>query len=257
MSCPLDRDDIDSYLDRELDPERLSEVEAHLAVCPACSARVAGEVRVRERMAALGADEVAPADLRQRVTAQVRAAVTSGRAGRGSSAVGRPAVLRLGPRMRTVLAGLAAAAIAAFLLWTLVPRVGVDVALAAGLAEDHVGHHGPDTRQVAFESEDPVAVERWLAERLGMEFRLPPPPPGARLIGGQVCVVDGRQLAHAVYEIAGRAVSYFVVPHESGPARPTPGEIDGLNYVTWRSAPGQVVVLSSAPESELMPFHLE
>jgi mycothiol system anti-sigma-R factor len=256
MTCSLTRDDLDSFLDGELEPARQAEVQAHLAVCPDCAARLRGEQRVRERLAVLCADETAPIAFRDRVFVQVRSAGAE-KPGLGWPSAS-PLLTRITFTRRPLLYGLAAAAMVAILaiVWTLSPRGGVESALAAGLAEDHSTHHGASEREGVFRSQDPAELERWFERQLGMSIDLPAAPAGARLVGGQVCLVGGRRVVHAVYDVNGATVSYFVVPNVSGPSRPTPGRVGDLNYVAWDSDPGGVYVLSSAPSSELMPFHL-
>ncbi len=256
MTCTRLRESIDSFLDGALDASRASAVEAHAAVCPTCASRLSGERRVRERITTLCAGETAPAALRERVRAQVEAA----EADQGAAADAPARVTPWSrPGRRTFAYGLAAAAVVAVLtiVWTLGPRGGVESALAAGLAEDHTGHHGSSQREGVFQSADPVEIGRWFEGRLGRPIAIPETPAGARLIGGQVCLVDGRRVAHAVYDVNGRTVSYFVVPHVSGPSEPTEGRVQDLNYVAWNSEPGGVFVLSSAPSRELVSFRLQ
>jgi mycothiol system anti-sigma-R factor len=255
MACILVRDDFDSLLDGGLDPVRLAEVEAHIETCALCAARLRGERHVREWIASLAADETAPADLRNRIRDGVREVAEPAvrwpsvePAEAGSRAWGwRPAY------------GLALAAVVAALavVWTLSPRGGVDSAVAAGLADDHMHHHGVSEREGMFQTDDPVTLDHWFEQRLGTAVDIPPPPAGARLIGGQVCLVGGRRVAHSVYDVNGVTVSYFVVPEVGGPREPTPGRVEDVNYVAWASEPGGVYVVSSAPSSELMPFHLQ
>jgi mycothiol system anti-sigma-R factor len=255
MSCILVRDDFDSFLDGELDPPRRADVQAHLEICADCAARLRGERQVRERIASLVADETAPADLRDRIRERVRQAV------KPSTRLPSVALVESGSRVwgwRPAY-GLALAAVVAALaiVWTLSPRGGVDSAVAAGLAADHMHHHGPSEREGMFQTADPATLDRWFEQRIAMAINIPPPPAGARLIGGQVCLVDGRRVAHAVYDLNGVTVSYFVVPKMGGPREPTPGRVEDVNYVALGSNPGGVYVVSSAPASELMPFHLQ
>jgi mycothiol system anti-sigma-R factor len=253
MTCSLVRDDLDSFLDGELDPVRRGEVQAHLEACPACAARLRGERRIRERIASLAAAETAPSELRERVRERIREAVEAGDVW--------PSVMAVGGGRRSwgwkPAYGLALAAVVAALaiVWSLSPRGGVQSALAAGLAADHVNHHGASQREGMFQTDDPPELGRWFEQRLGTAVEIPGAPAGARLVGGQVCLVDGRRVAHTVYDVNGVTVSYFVVPKVRGPRSPSPGRVNDLNYVAWDSSPGGVYVLSSAPPSELMPFH--
>jgi hypothetical protein len=148
---------------------------------------------------------------------------------------------------------LAAMLAALVLLWTLGPTGGVDPALAAGLAEDHVGHHGPSGQQYLVAESDPQALSRWFEEQIGRMMSLPATPPEGRLVGGQICLVNGERVAHAVYDVDGTTVSYYMVP-QAGPEKRVHGSLDRLNYLAWDTPEGGVFVLGSRPARELALF---
>jgi anti-sigma factor RsiW len=70
MNCPNLRHHLSAYLDDETPPELCREVEAHLRVCAACQAELAGLRRLDRALATLPAPD--PPDLAPRVLARVR-----------------------------------------------------------------------------------------------------------------------------------------------------------------------------------------
>ena len=255
MSCTLSTDLLDEYLDEELEPARAREVERHLAGCPACAARLRAERAIRERIRVLAADETAPELLRRGIEAQVREPAAGATAPRQEEAAQPTWSLRR-PALRFGFA-LAASIVALLLVWTLVPRGGVSSALAAGLAEDHLEHHGPMGREYMVHERDQAALERWFEDRLGTMISLPDEAPMGELVGGQICIVNGRRVAHAMYQVNGEIVSYYVVPGVPGPPEPVTGGVEEVQFAAWSSPPGGVFVLGRGPADELSRFRLE
>lgn len=282
MHCTRAEAVLDAYLDGELEPAAAGELETHLAACAECEARVRAERQVRERLArALAATEPLPAALRERIESLVRR--------RGSEEpVGAPAVpgavpelgpardprpvpdptgppegvrlvrwtrrsaagdrrLRLGLAVAAVLAGVA-------LLWTLLPRAGLADAWAAGLAADHRGGHGPSGRQALVVESDPDELTGWFEQRLGIELALPDAPPGAQLVGGQICPVNERRVAHAVYDVGGLTVSVYLVPEGRGGEEPEDGRSGELNYRAWPGDSRTTFAMGKVPPQELVRF---
>ena len=277
MDCEKSEGLLNGYLDDELERGERAEVERHLAACSACGARVRAERRIRFHITTAVADETAPRALRERVEREIRASVVAAQAVTAPSAeaelprgsAGRVVVdvatsLR---RRRTWPAtwlssrswfgyGLAAAAVLVAIigLWMLAPRRGGAEAWAAGLFDDHARHHGPSGRELLVAETNARDLERWFDRRLGLKLALPEWVGDGRLVGGQVCDVNGRRVAHAVYDLAGATVSYYVVPRGDAPEAPTRGEISSVRYLTWKSPSGGVFVLGAVAPSELELF---
>ena len=312
MNCAQATELQDFYLDGELEPRLVSEVEAHLAGCAVCGGRMRAERRVRERIAALAGDEAAPPELRERIRARVRGSHPDVMAltpaaeieqlefsvedlGPAAADEAAPAVHRDGSRPATpprrhglqIALAIAASLAALVLLWRVGPRGGAESVWAAGLADDHRAHHGASGQEYVVSESDPAALSRWFEQRLGARVPLPETPLGNRLVGGQICFVNGYEVAHAIYEREGtagsegaasalgaadlerapgstgaadpqvRTVSFYVLPRVAGPDGMTQGEIAGLNFVAWDSPPGGVFVLGAEPAAELAAFHPE
>ena len=69
MNCSEAEVLIHALLDGELDAGHARDVEAHLATCPACTAKFAALRTMRQAMAAAALKESAPAHLRARIEA--------------------------------------------------------------------------------------------------------------------------------------------------------------------------------------------
>jgi hypothetical protein len=77
----------------------------------------------------------------------------------------------------------------------------------AAIAEDHVSSQ----RSAALISSDSTVVAGWLGERLPFGVNVPLFP-GARLGGARLLVFNGRSGAVVEYVIAGRPLSYYILP---------------------------------------------
>lgn len=273
MNCTEALELLDLYLDGELGGMRLSAFEEHLGRCPACAARDRAERRVRLHIAAVSATETAPAELRERIHAQVRGftrhvdlvAPALGRAGtaRGAEAsdsrhvrtrAGMPlrgpsfGVRRVSLRYAVALAAMLAAAV---VLSVLGPRGAVESGWAADLARDHTLAHGASGTENVLNESDPGELTRWLERRVRAPVVLPERPSNGHLLGGRVCLVNGRRVAHAIYRVRGSIASYYVVPELGGSGATAQGRVDDLNYVAWGSPRARIFVMGSAPASEL------
>ncbi|MBA2565372.1 MAG: zf-HC2 domain-containing protein [Gemmatimonadetes bacterium] len=263
MNCGEVTHRLDMHLDAELLAAEDAGVREHLAACPGCAARARGEMHVRRKIAGAVADERAPAHLLDTVRSRIEAEFT--RSAPPATLLRAGAVRRLVPRSgvrpgawsRGV--GLALAAVVAGLL--LVRTLGRDAlvteGLAAELAQDHV-HHGPSASEFLVEESDPARLTRWFAETAGLQVSVPAAPAGGRLIGGQMCYVDGRNLPHAMYRVGGKVLSWFIVPGVEGSQTMREGRVaPGLNYATWELPAGTAYVLSSLGHAELRRFRTQ
>jgi mycothiol system anti-sigma-R factor len=250
MDCRQLRDSIERYLDSELESPGKVALEEHLDACGECRNRVRAESLIQSRLRRLYADEVTPAALRERIHAQVLTEAPHAVSGESR----RPVALAFRTRWLPVTAA-AAAILAALLVLRTVDRDRPDEAAqevwAAGLAADITANHGPTGREDLVALSDPVRLATLFEEHGSFRPQLPPPPVGGRLLGGQLCLVNGKRVVHAVYMVEGMTVSYFVVPYVSGPERTGDGRTSGFNYLTRVSPEGSVYVMSTAPRREL------
>jgi anti-sigma factor RsiW len=231
-------DAIDGYLDGELDERASAEVEAHLRACAACAERVRGERLVRDAIASPLRSEAAPAALRRSVEATVSASPL------------RRAALRTALRYALPLAAVLAALV---LVRTLGPE-GLPRAWAQGLAQDHAEHHGASGTDFLVRETDPRRLAAWFSGEAGAAVELPAGPAGAELVGGLLCLVNGRRVPHAVYRLDGRLVSYYVLPEVAPPDQRVDGTVGDLRYVAWNDAGRTAVAIGGASVAALGSF---
>lgn len=169
---------------------RLSaELEAHLALCPACRAFLLREQQLHRRLRRLPRVP-APATLRATIRARLRGDRVSHRR----------------YRVAWMLAGSIAAALALVWLGRAEPGTPAELALPlANIAQDGLER----TERVDTLAEE--AVMTWLRARAGYTVDLPRMG-GAVLVGARTERVDGSPAATLVYLVNGMPVTYFAVP---------------------------------------------
>lgn len=134
-----------------------------------------------------------------------------------------------------------AAALAAVLLvagtWTMREwdgSTGTGEALGA-FVEDHLRALHPGE----IESSDPGKVRRWLAERVAFAVSVPRLP-GAEIEGGRLCFLEGRTGTVIRYRVAGKPVSYYVMPADGSASARSQADAfrsearSGYHVVAWR-----------------------
>ena len=170
----------------------------------------------------------APMEVRDRLFRSIAVARTEGAA--GTEGAGRT----VGQWHRRVGAGLAAALLiaGAWLGW----RAATDApppqrdALAA-IAEDHLQAQ----RSAGLVSSDSVEVAGWLRERLAFGVEVPLFP-GGRLTGARLLLVGGESGAVVEYAIAGRPLSYYILPGGRNEAASTPRRVRVASRAGYRIA---------------------
>lgn len=170
---PISEDDLQAYVDRRLDPDRLVEVEAYLAAHPTEAERIAGYAAQRTSLrAALQpyADEPVPPELNL--------------AGLIEAHRRRPA-----PVWRTVAAALLLLGLGGLGGWSL-PRgapAGGIAALAHEAAESYAAYAPDHTRPVELRADDRAQLVSWVSERLKRSVAVPDlSASGYRFMGGRL-----------------------------------------------------------------------
>jgi anti-sigma factor RsiW len=231
------------YAEQALDGARLEEARAHVDSCPACARDVAIQHQVREslRARASALREAAPPPLEARIRAAVgrRTVIAFERPARAQAP--RPAWRA----RRFVPASLAAGLLLAVAAGALSPSGSV---LAAQLALDHLKCKliapvapGSDARQLG---------ERWKAER-GWPVQVPASSPDLRLelVGLRNCLYHDGTLAHVMYDLRGRRLSLFVMPHAHADAHAL--TVLGQRTVTWTKGDRAYAVVAPAEAGDL------
>ena len=244
MNCENPRTTLHGYLDGELDASRSAEFERHLETCRECANALAVEESVRSSLQHSGLYEHAPAALRKKVRAVLRAAA-------GSSLDTRAI-----PMWRW-LAVAAAILLVAGVSWYVWPRpAGIGAAsvpfTAGEMIDAHIRSLQPGhLTDVA--STDQHTVKPWFTGKLDFA------PPvkdyseqGFPLVGGRLDVLGGRNVAALVYMRRKHVINVFVMPTKEPdtPIHP-PGLRQGYQWVHWRRQGMEYCAISDVSLSDL------
>lgn len=219
MTCEPEK--VTGFVDEALEPASRAEIEAHLALCPACREQVDEERELRARLRALPTPELRPA-FQHRLQARLATAA---------------------PRRRHWALPLAAA-LALLAFWVR----GAAPFLAFELGRDHAKCYGMSALPAKFWSDDPELVSSWFQEQ-GTELPLiPGTASGLSLVGARYCPLFDRFAAHLYYMEGERHASLFVF---KGPARFEDGyeaTVGGRTILLFRSAGATLAAVSEQPE---------
>jgi anti-sigma factor RsiW len=183
VSCEPER--ITAYVDDALDRAARAEVESHLASCDTCREQVSAEREVRAQLRAL--PRVDPRD--------------------GFEDEIRQRMRRAKPRPFRVLLPMAAA-LALVALW----GRGAAPFVAWELARDHAHCFSRPQLPAQVWSGDSTVVASWLEARGRSAPVLPDKVADLELVGGRLCPLADRSVAHLYYVGAESHVSLFLVP---------------------------------------------
>jgi anti-sigma factor RsiW len=119
------------------------------------------------------------------------------------------------------------------------------------IAEDHLRTE----RSAGLISSDSVEVARWLRERLPFGVEVPLFP-GARLTGARLLLVGGQSGAVVEYAIAGRSLSYYVLPGRADAAA-QPRQVHvasraGYRVASWEDAGLTHALVAGLPGPKLV-----
>lgn len=198
---------VDTYLDGEFGERERAELEAHLAECERCRAKVREQAAWKQAIKRAAPREQAPAALRNRVQ---RAIAREGRPGAGS-AEARRAGLTSWRRWAVRVLPVAAAAglvatVASSSLFRSTGVGGMGIAWSP-VAADVIAKH---RRNLPIEVQGgPQDLRRWYSDKVDFPVK-PPHLPAAALRGGRLANVGDRQAAYLVYDKNGNKVSVFI-----------------------------------------------
>lgn len=201
--CPFDPEVLSARVDGELDSAERERFESHLP-CGDCESRLATLGATKRALSTLPG-RLEPSDaLRARVEAlRFR---RSPRAERLDRRVRRHALL-----VACVAALSAGALIAA---WRLRASAGSEEHTAELLVSDHL-RSVPEVRPAEVSSGDPATVERFFAGHVDFSPKAPTLP-GARLLGGRLCRVEGQLTELLFYQREERVLSLYVAGDSLG-----------------------------------------
>jgi anti-sigma factor RsiW len=194
----------------------------HASRCPLCRRFLDDMRRLSDRIREAVPRPEAPVEVRDRLFKALARARTD-EASRGPVR-----------RHRAWAAALAVALLVAgtWLGLSLVPeRVNPSADPLGAIAEDHLRSQ----RTTGLASSDSLEVTRWLADRLPFALEIPIFP-GAQLKGARLLLVNRQSGAVVDYVIAGRSLSYYVLPAVAGEATSSAREIRVTSRAGYRVA---------------------
>jgi len=240
MTCDEAEVLIHALIDGELDAGHAREVEAHLAGCAECSAKLRSFRAMRQAMSATKLDYPALASLR----------ASLGRVLPGADA-GKPTRRAL---LKGFAAGGAISAIAASGIFLIVMRAGDNRRVLGEIVSAHLrslqAEHLTDVQ-----SGDQHTVKPWFNGRLDVA------PPvvdltmqGFTLLGGRLDYINGRAAAAIVYRRRVHIINLFVT-QGAGPDRAATMEtVQGFNMWLWSEQGLNFWAVSDINADELQEF---
>lgn len=233
--------DLNAFVDGELDPERLAEVEAYLADHPAESERVAAW---RDQTATLRAlyghvaDEAVPTHLSpHRLVIERRRRMM-----RSFTAIAAAlALVVLGGVSGWVGRGLAT------------PNLS-EVTLVSEAEAAHALYTPEVLHPVEVSGEEGVHLTKWLSKRLDRSLTIPDlSSEGFSLVGGRLLPAAGSAAALLMYENGdGARVTLYVVPKAGQETAMRFNTGDGLTAVSWQAETLGCVLVGNLPRDTLL-----
>ena len=244
MNCEECRPLLEALADDELDLVRHVGVEAHVRACPSCARTLAAYSARRVAIRSALPRFTAPAGLRGKISASVRAEARRSGAGR-----------RVAPFPASWVAGLAASVAVCLLAgYSWGSRNARSRAVVGEVFTEHV-RSLQEGHLMDVVSTDRHTVRPWFAGKVNFS------PPvvdlvdaGYPLAGGRLDAVDGKTAAALVFRRGSHSINLFVWPVQSAPALPGSTSRDGFNARAWRKGDLDFLAISEIPEVDLERF---
>jgi anti-sigma factor RsiW len=253
MNCSEAEVLIHALLDGELDAGHARDVEAHLATCPACSAKFAALRTMRQAMAAAELKESAPAHLRARIEAALPApparALATAAPGYNPWRFNRRFFVG-GFALGTALSGAIAATLVLGVL-----RDDQQQRIAGEVVSAHLRSLQPG-HLTDVETSDQHTVKPWFNGKLDVA------PPvidltaqGFTLIGGRLDDINGETVAAIVYRRRNHVINLFVAESLGAKHQGTAAETrHGFNVRHWTEGGLDFWAVSDINADELDEF---
>src|SRR5262249_16899789 len=181
MTCVELREHVSAWMDGELAEDLAAHVEQHLAQCTTCRAHASSLRALKHAVAQLPSREEPPGAVRARVEA-----LRFGNRRAGAA--------RAGPWLITVAALIAIAVPAFHSRGGTIPHD-----LVEALVADHL-LLVPEVMPAEVASQNPDDVRHFFSERVSFP-PVTPVPPGARLMGGRLCRINGARSQILYYQV--------------------------------------------------------
>jgi anti-sigma factor RsiW len=237
MTAPIEQQELNAFLDGELDLKSRLDIERQMESDPALRSKIDGMRQLRELVRENATYHAAPEEFRRRMATLMapseasRATPVGHSPARKPSAIGEAVQRWLGWRPLAASLSLAAVlAVTANLVW-------VQSSMDERLMEDVVASHVRATlgqHLVDVSSSDHHTVKPFLSSKLGFS-----PPvnelqiPGSSFMGGRVDYLDGRPVAALVYKQGEHVVNSFVWPTTASDSKPTFSTERGYLTAHW------------------------
>jgi len=241
MNCDEASVLIHALIDGELDAGNARDVEAHIAICPACAAQHREFLEFRKAISPAGLRHAAPASLRRRIE--------------GKLPVPREGVASRRSVIKGFALGATASALAASGLLMMVMRADDESRLLGEVVSAHLrslqAQHLTDVV-----STDQHAVKPWFNGRLDVA------PPvadltalGFTLLGGRLDYVDAKPVAAIVYRRRIHVINLFCAPAPGSSHRAATIEsLHGFNVRRWSDNGLNLWAVSDINAEELAEF---
>jgi anti-sigma factor RsiW len=243
MTCAESEVLTHALLDGELDAGHARDVEAHLGICPRCSAQRDAYRGLQQAMSSAQLRFAAPESLRRRIEA----------------ALPRPSLTARAAARRGVLKGFVmgaalSTAMAASLVIAVIGTDG-DQRVLGDVLSAHVRSMQAD-HLTDVQTSDQHTVKPWFNGKLDIS------PPvvdltaqGFRLIGGRLDYVDGRAVASVVYRRRTHVINLFVAQAAGSEFQAVKLQtMQGFNIERWTARGLELFAISDLNAEELREF---
>jgi anti-sigma factor RsiW len=240
MTCEETEVLLHALIDNELDAGHAREVEAHVATCATCAAKLKTYGEMRTALAGANLRHAAPAGLRLRINASLPA--------RAPRKMDRRMLLRGFATGSAATAAIAASGAFLFL------QSGRETQLLGEVAAAHVRSLQADhLTDVA--SSNQHTVKPWFNGRLD----LAPPvvdltAQGFTLLGGRLDYIGGRAVAALVYRRRQHLINLFVAEGSRQSSQPHTEIVQGFNVLRWSDRGLDLFAISDLNIDELQEF---
>jgi anti-sigma factor RsiW len=238
MVCESWQAKLDTYLDGEVPYEEMRSFDAHVRICPSCSADALTRVQMKRAIQAAGRRYTPSAEFRKRMQQKIAAK----------------------PQRSLGLGWMFASAAAAIIV------VGTLTAVYLGTrsGRDQVFSEIADLHVATLASSSPVdvistdrhTVKPWFQGKIPFAFNLPElQNTGFSLLGGRMTYLDQTPGAHLIYDVGKHHISVFVFQERSLPARldkdtVTPNQLT-FNIETWTQGGLRYFVIGDASAANI------
>jgi len=231
------------YRDGELDLATCLKLEEHLAGCPICQQKLAGEKELADLIQSETPRFTASPFLKTRIQARLREQTSTQAAPKWN-----PIVLAW-TYSSVAIAVMAILGLAVF--WTQQPRVP---ALVYEGVADHV-RSLQVTHLIDIASSDQHTVKPWFAGKLDYSPQVVDlAPSGYPLIGGRLDVLDHRNVAAIIYQRRKHYINLFIWPAGAESLRDRFYEENGYHALGWTKSGMNYLAVSEIGEKELREF---